>query len=132
MKIEGYTHPDQHGCYGVICISGYHIYDYLIERGMLDRCLSVEDPIVNGWCEHPETYPEEFRNFDPDFDNKRVYLWKSARHASDRVRTLHVAYLRYSEGKVLVEWDQNLGQPFYNRLHLTALVLEEVSNETKV
>ena len=110
-------------------MSGFRLYDYLSETGLIERCLSVGDPVVKGWCEHPETYSEQFRNFDPEFDNKRVYLWKSTRHASDSLRTLEIAYLRISGDKVIVEWDQNLGQPFYNCLHLTAIVSTESSKK---
>lgn len=74
--------------------TGFAIERHLVETGLIDRCLSLEDEIVKVWRADPATYPEEFKD-------KGVVLWKSIRTSGDY---RHVACLVWRGERVVVLW----------------------------
>ena len=87
---ELYLHPTQRH----LSIKAIDLQKHLKETGLISRCLSVDDEVVEDWLAHPETYPREFRY-------KAVVLWGSIRPFSGDVFLLdtreweEVAYLSW-------------------------------------
>ena len=65
-KLELYLHPKQKDSW----IQGFDLEKYLKDKGLIKRCLSLEDKVVKGWIKNPETYSEEYKNIYP-------FLWGS-------------------------------------------------------
>ena len=71
-SFELYLHDSVIGYRGPVCISGHELKKHIKETGLIDRCFSLEDELVQGWIANPSTYPEELRK-------QAVCLWKSVR-----------------------------------------------------
>ena len=89
-KLELYLHPKQKDSW----IQGFDLEKYLKDKGLIKRCLSLEDKVVKGWIKNPETYSEEYKNIHP-------FLWGSVEDCSGR---RDVAYLYWHDGRVIVSW----------------------------
>lgn len=73
---------------------GHDIEVHLNETGLINRCLSKDDDVVQGWLANPETYPKEFKD-------KVVFLWKSV-DIRDGLRK--APYLAWRGGRVALYW----------------------------
>ncbi len=48
-----------------VSIDGKEFIPRLTKDGLLDRCLSLESPVVKGWLANPNTYPDELKKVSP-------------------------------------------------------------------
>ncbi|MFZ2048987.1 MAG: hypothetical protein WAV25_01655 [Minisyncoccia bacterium] len=88
-SVYGYQHGDQRAR-GLV-IRGFAVQKHLVDTGLIDKCLSMEDASV--WIENPHLYPEEFRR-------KKVFLWKSTDLSSDGLHI--VPCLEWFGGQITV------------------------------
>ncbi len=75
-------------------IKGFGLEERLKKEKLIERCMSLESPLVKGWLADPSTYPEELKT-------KAVFLFGSKRTAGSFVS---VACLCWDGGRVVVDW----------------------------
>ncbi len=92
VSYELYSHKNQ----GTDDIIGFDLCAHLRETGFIDRALSLVSEQVEGWFNHPSTYPEELRKVYP-------VLWRSVQ---DFHGIYYVPVLSWTahDGDILVRW----------------------------